>query len=213
MPRPRFDTASPTLKQAILEAASREFADSGYDGASLNQIIESSGLSKGSFYYYFDDKTDLAATVFVAASLRMAPSLEGLEAATDADGFWAALERQNRDSVAMLLAKPGDLKLVSKLGGAYVDHPELAAKVAPLIAELGTRWLKALTHGQTLGAIRGDVPLPVLMAAVQGSKESLVKVYMGRGASLSPAELERFAELTWDLARRLLAPGPSKEAS
>jgi len=206
MPRPRFENADPALRQAILDAAAKEFSERGYEGASLNQTIEAAGLSKGSFYYYFDDKVDLAATVFVQATLRMAPPVERLEQATSAADFWLRLEALNRDSRA-LLSEPGDLKLVSRLGGAYVDHPELAAKVAPLLAQLSARWLQAMQHGVTLGAIRADLPMPVLMAAVQGLKESLVKVFMGGGAVPSPEVLEQFVAINWDLARRVLAPG------
>jgi AcrR family transcriptional regulator len=206
MPRPRFENASPALKLAILEAASREFGERGYEAASLNQIIEASGLSKGSFYYYFDDKVDLAATVFAQAAVRLAPPAAVLEAATDAASFWTRFERLNRDSMAALAASAADLKLVGRLGGAYVDHPELAAKVAPLVGELSARWLRAMEHGVSLGAVRADVPLPVLLVAVQGLKESLVKVFMGGGAVPSPEVLERFVAINWDLARRVLAP-------
>lgn len=46
-------------KQALITAALAEFAAHSYDEASLNQIIKSSGTSKGTFYHYFEDKADL----------------------------------------------------------------------------------------------------------------------------------------------------------
>src|SRR3954467_846977 len=65
MPRPRYERAAPELKTAILSAARKELARAGYEGASLNRILEEAGLSKGAFYYYFDDKDDLVATVLL----------------------------------------------------------------------------------------------------------------------------------------------------
>ena len=217
MPRPRFENADPALRQAILDAAAREFSERGYDGASLNQIIEASGLSKGSFYYYFDDKLDLAATVFVQATQRMAPALHELEAATSAEDFWRRFDAMNARGMERLLGSPLDLKLVGKLGGAYVDHPELAAKVTPLIAELSQRFLKSMAHGVALGAVRADVPLPLLMAAAQAMKESLVRAFMGGGAEPSQERLATFAAITMDLNRRIMVPDarlhPKKEES
>lgn len=59
MPRPRFQKLSIEKQQAILEAAAREFSAHGYEGASINKILETAQLSKGAAYYYFDDKADL----------------------------------------------------------------------------------------------------------------------------------------------------------
>ena len=63
MARPRFQNLSAERRSELLEFAANEFAARGYDGASLNRIIQETGLSKGSFYYYFDDKADLFSTV------------------------------------------------------------------------------------------------------------------------------------------------------
>ena len=40
-----------------------EFAERGVELASYNKIIERSGLSKGTVYYYFDNKDSLLETV------------------------------------------------------------------------------------------------------------------------------------------------------
>ncbi len=47
-------------KQALIRnVAVDEFAAYSYDQASVNRIVEKSGIAKGSFYQYFDDKKDL----------------------------------------------------------------------------------------------------------------------------------------------------------
>ena len=59
-------------KQRILEAAMKEFAERGYDGASLNTVCAENGISKGIIYHHFKDKDDLyllcAAECFTAAA-------------------------------------------------------------------------------------------------------------------------------------------------
>ena len=40
MPRPRFYKLSAPKRERILEAAAKEFTAHGYDGASLNQILD-----------------------------------------------------------------------------------------------------------------------------------------------------------------------------
>lgn len=46
-------------KEELLEAALDEFLAKSYDGASLNNIIKNAGISKGTFYYHFNDKQAL----------------------------------------------------------------------------------------------------------------------------------------------------------
>jgi AcrR family transcriptional regulator len=46
-------------RRQILEGARRVFMDLGFDGASMNEIARSAGVSKGTLYVYFADKSRL----------------------------------------------------------------------------------------------------------------------------------------------------------
>jgi len=59
MAKERFNELDERKKRAILDAAAPEFADRGYNGASINQVIRDAGISKGTMYYYFNGKEDL----------------------------------------------------------------------------------------------------------------------------------------------------------
>lgn len=59
MPKDTFYNLSSEKRERIVEVALKEFEDNSFDQASTNRIIEQSGISKGSFYQYFDDKKDL----------------------------------------------------------------------------------------------------------------------------------------------------------
>ena len=59
MPTERFDRLPEGKRQAIREAALKEFARVPFEKASINQIIRNADISRGSFYTYFVDKQDV----------------------------------------------------------------------------------------------------------------------------------------------------------
>lgn len=59
MPKQTFFNLPGGKREAIIHAATAEFADNGLESASTNRIIANSGISKGSFYQYFEDKQDV----------------------------------------------------------------------------------------------------------------------------------------------------------
>ena len=59
----RAQSAGTDTKTRLIEAASREFAARGYDGASLRQICASAGVTTGALYFFFRNKEDLFRTV------------------------------------------------------------------------------------------------------------------------------------------------------
>jgi AcrR family transcriptional regulator len=59
MPKPTFLNLPEEKRQTIVNAAVDEFADFGYEASSINRIVANSGISKGSFYQYFEDKMDV----------------------------------------------------------------------------------------------------------------------------------------------------------
>lgn len=52
-PRPRYD------QERLLEVAVRVFTERGYDGTSMDQLSQASGLSKSSLYHHIDSKEHL----------------------------------------------------------------------------------------------------------------------------------------------------------
>ena len=59
MPKPTFFNLPEEKREKIVNAAVDEFAEYGLENASTNRIVENSGISKGSFYQYFEDKQDV----------------------------------------------------------------------------------------------------------------------------------------------------------
>lgn len=51
-------------QEKIISAATKEFSKYPFKSASINRIIKKCGISRGSFYQYFEDKFDLYKLVF-----------------------------------------------------------------------------------------------------------------------------------------------------
>ena len=59
----RFWRLPPEKQKAIYEAAIEEFIQVPFEKASINKIIQKAGISRGSFYTYFEDKRELLSFV------------------------------------------------------------------------------------------------------------------------------------------------------
>jgi AcrR family transcriptional regulator len=59
MPKQTFLNLPPEKRETIMNAAIEEFAEYGLENASTNRIVKNSGIAKGSFYQYFEDKQDV----------------------------------------------------------------------------------------------------------------------------------------------------------
>lgn len=54
-----------SIKQAIMLAAAKLFAERSFEATSINEIAAAAGLSKAGIYHYFDSKTDILRTMLI----------------------------------------------------------------------------------------------------------------------------------------------------
>jgi AcrR family transcriptional regulator len=59
LPKQTFLNLPDEKRKVIIDAAIDEFAEYGLENASTNRIVANSGIAKGSFYQYFEDKQDV----------------------------------------------------------------------------------------------------------------------------------------------------------
>lgn len=59
MPREAFNNLKPKKKKQIFQAAKSAFTLNAYEDVSISHIIKDVGISRGSFYLYFENKLDL----------------------------------------------------------------------------------------------------------------------------------------------------------
>ena len=205
MARSRFDNLDRDRQEAILQAAAEEFAARGYQAASINRIIERSGMSKGSVYYYFEDKADLFSTTFQRSMEHILeaagwPALEVVAA----DEYWDTLLELTRRSVAFANRNDWWVRLARSYQRFITEAPETAA-VARL-AEFGQSWWRRIiARGQELGLVRDDLPLDLLVAIAMGADHAGDQWMMERWDDFSPEELDRLVDARVDLVRDMLS--------
>jgi AcrR family transcriptional regulator len=205
MPRPRYEDIDPQKKDRLLQAAMKEFGTHGYELASINRILEAAGFSKGSFYYYFEDKLDLAVTAFlVAAGPEVNPP--PLEMPTSTADFWAELRRSSLRRLQVLESKPVEYTCLIRLSNAALTVPELMARVLPAFGPGRVQMAQFLNRGVELGALRRDLPVDTMMSLVQAAKGAAYQhLFPGDRVPTDP-EMESFTDLVIDLAQRICAP-------
>jgi AcrR family transcriptional regulator len=205
MARKRLKHLDLEKQDALFRAAAEEFAEKGFGGASINRIIQRSGLSKGSVYYYFEDKSDLFATTLERASQRIMeevgwPSLEVLAA----DEFWNALLELTHRS--MDLARRNEWWVgLSRALHRFHEEPEVGPAVARMQEFARDWWRTLIRRGQTLGVIRTDLPLDLLVEIAMGADDAGDRWMMDRWERLPEEEMQKLVDGRVDLLRDMLA--------
>ena len=82
--RPASDEDGSKRRQ-ILDGARKVFMDLGFDGASMNEIARSAGVSKGTLYVYFADKSRLFEAIVEAETLEKSKIAYNVDPRRDAD--------------------------------------------------------------------------------------------------------------------------------
>jgi len=204
MARKRFNHLEPEKQEAILRAAGEEFAENGFGAASINRIILRSGLSKGSVYYYFEDKADLFATSLERSMQRIRedvgwPALEVL----GPDEFWDAVLELTRRSVALSRQDDWWIKLARAVN-RFQEEPG-AGPATRRFLDLGRQWWESIIgRGQVLGVIREDLPLDLLVEIVMGADQGGDRWMTERWDQFSEPELMRLVDARVDLLRDML---------
>jgi len=208
MARPRFANLDLDTRSRILETAAEEFASRGFEGVSLNQLIERLGMSKGSFYYYFDDKADLFTTVADLAWAIVLP-VEQLDLETvNADTYWPSLEALMQEARSRIRANPW---LVGFTRLMY-DTPEIAGVRESLAEKFdeARQWqAELIRRGQALGAVRDDLPVELLQALLVGADEAGDRWFVSNWENLEKKEIERLFQEVFAIFKRMLEAPPA----
>jgi AcrR family transcriptional regulator len=203
VPRPRFAKLDPAKQEAILHAALDAFASEGYEGASYNQIIERSGISKGAMYYYFDDKEDLYVTVVRHELEELLQRFHQLPEVKDAAGFWRMLADIMMQAQAFVAAEPKKIMLLRSL--MKLRSQGTRSPLIQELYELGRSFSEAMIRlGQSVGAVRADMPFALMVNLITAVDEAGDR-WMLEHVDLQDAEaMSQYGELFIDLLRRMV---------
>ncbi|VAW23600.1 Transcriptional regulator, AcrR family [hydrothermal vent metagenome] len=194
----------PEKRSALFAAAAHEFTEHGFERASLNRIISTLKMSKSSFYHYFASKSDLFQQIMVQAFAPLnavAARFEPQE--LNANNFWPELLHMAEIASAMAQEAPEIISAGRMFYRNLDDEDGLCAKMMEFPLALTTRLLE---HGQKLGVIRHDLPLPLLISSVMALGMALDRWGLENFTTLDGAEISRLNEQGVDLFKRVLTP-------
>lgn len=89
MVKQTFHNLSIEKKKRIINAIIKEVEQKSYDDISINQIVKNAGISRGSFYQYFDDKLDLLTVIMYGFSDELREKIKRYMIESDGDVFKA----------------------------------------------------------------------------------------------------------------------------
>jgi AcrR family transcriptional regulator len=150
-------------RRRILDVAAEAFAERGYVGTSLSEVLKASGVTKGGFYFHFPSKEALAlatlrhkqerwSAVVMAAALRCPRAIEQLDAMAE-----ALCDLHEQDPTCRAVTR-----LCTELAD---EHPELRPQLTPQFTTWVDMVASIIRKGQDEGDIRPEVD-PVVAAEV-----------------------------------------------
>jgi AcrR family transcriptional regulator len=203
MPRPRFDRLPPARRRALLEAAALEFGTHGFEDASLNQILDRAGVSKGAAYYYFDDKEDLFLTVVRHYMAQLGiERIDDLPQSVTTETFWPLLTELYRKPFMRSHEIPWAFGVWRAAGEMMRARP--GGALAAFAEEYLALFRRLLQRGQELGVIRTDIPIDLLMAWVRAVDDANDRWILEHWNELDVDALRSAADRVVDGIRRLV---------
>ncbi|MFZ5774553.1 MAG: TetR/AcrR family transcriptional regulator [Thermodesulfobacteriota bacterium] len=210
-PRATFVNLPRDRQESLLRAAVAEFAEQGFQRASVNNIVRTLGIAKGSLYQYFDNKEALFLHVF--------------------DHFSDTVKQQVRQAVSA--ADPNlfqAIRAVLLAGIEFIDrHPDYFRLYLRVLTESGTprrEELLARVHlfsrdyfsplceaARVAGLLHPEVPIATAVFLIDAAVERFLQTYAqplldsGLGlAAMDPGGLAREIDIIIRVLRHGLCP-------
>ncbi|MGW1074599.1 TetR/AcrR family transcriptional regulator [Streptomyces sp. NPDC002537] len=186
------------VPQRLLAAATRLFADQGYDRTSVQEIVEAAGVTKGALYHYFGSKDDLLHEVY-GRVLRL--QQERLDSFAGSD---APVEHRLRDAAADVVVTTIENLDDTKIFFRSMHHlgPEKHRQVRAERRRYHERFRALVEEGQRAGVFSAVTPADLVVDYHFGSVHHLANWYRPDGALTADQVAGHLA----DLLMRALRP-------
>jgi AcrR family transcriptional regulator len=160
--RPTFLNLPEAKQEKIIAAALAEFADKGYEQASVNTMVSASGIAKGSLYQYFKDKKGIFLYIFEFAIAMVRRTLVKVKEETQDEDFFTRLEKSLLAGVDFIRRHPRVYNIYLKiLFDQRVPERETLLKA---VRRFAADYLHSLVRqGVARGEIRADLPVPTVI--------------------------------------------------
>ncbi|MGH3530921.1 MAG: TetR/AcrR family transcriptional regulator [Mycobacterium sp.] len=183
------------IERRLLEATERLMHDSAsFTELSVDRLSTEAGMSRASFYIYFEDKGDLMR--------RLAGQVFG-DLADGAERWWSVAWRHNPDDVRAAMAdiiasyRRHQPVLVALNEMAAYD-PSVAATYRDLLTGISGRLTEVIQDGQADGSIRRELPAATAASALTWMVERACQQNLPTKPAAYDAELATtLTEIVW----------------
>ena len=169
-----FDNLAPDKQQRILSAITYEFAEKGYAKASINHLVETLGIAKGSFFQYFKDKKGMFLAVFANGVETVKDWLRDVRDTSEGNDLFSRLESILLSGVRFIEAHPDVYRLYIHL----VMEPEVPYK-EELLHELRLMAsdfiIELVNDAKKRGEIRKDLPTAETVFLIEATMDRFLQ--------------------------------------
>lgn len=183
-------------KNALLEAGTRIMLEKGYNNTGIQEVLESTGVPKGSFYYYFDSKEDFGVQIIDYFDRDYSERLKQFfdnKKLTPLARLKAYCE-QGKQNLENNQCRKGCL--VGNLSQEMSDQSEvLRARLEEVLTKWRNRFAQCIKEGQDLGEINPKIDHVQLAEYFQGGWNGAI---MRAKTTKTTAPLQAFMTITFD---------------
>ena len=167
MPLNRFLNLPHEDKERVLLIAKKQFSTHGYDAMSLNLLLKELDISKGQFYYWFEDKADLFFTVLKQGIDALQQRLNDHGMPKSKSKYWEHM--RNSRLISEMLWKEKDFVEIGQIIYRQIpqNHP-LYERLQECGAPLREHFCDGIQLGQTWGFVRTDLSASALYDLTDG---------------------------------------------
>jgi AcrR family transcriptional regulator len=192
---------SGSLPERLLAVATRLFAEKGFEGTSVQEIVASAGVTKGAMYHYFAAKDDLLYQIYHRLLMMQTSRLESF-----ADGEGTAEERLRAAAVDVIETSFLHLdELTVFFRSMHLLPKDKRRAIRTERRHYHERFRALVEEGQQAGIFRPDVPADIVVHFFFGAVHQLSTWYHTGGPLGAHAVSEYYVGLLLDGLR----PTPS----
>ena len=182
-PSPPQTRQDPELRERLLEAGQRAFAESGYAGTRVEDIIEEAGTSRATFYRYFKSKDALFTELSRLCFVEMRVTTRAIGSLVPGEGA--------RDQLIEILQ--GWRELLARHGGVIrawferdaVPDPTISREAAKAFGRIFEELLTLIQRANTTSRVHPEAQAALLFMLIQQSYFAAT----GRHSQLNPSRL------------------------
>lgn len=177
------DKAKAERRRQILAAAKAVFADAGYHGASIHQIIERAQIARGTFYLYFESKAAVFDSILEQALADLRSKIHRIDVETPTAAPPQVQLRAQLVATLEYIVQDRPLATMLLSAGQTPDV-EAAERIEQFYAEVRDLLRRALESGVEIGLLRKCHP-DLVAAAFLGLFRGVIEHLVHRNSEMT----------------------------